>query len=48
MVKPASSENPGNIADADLKEWHRSIHAITEKFPTAQVVVPGRGAWGAV
>ena len=45
IIKSASSENPGNIADADLKEWPRSIHAIMEKFPTAQVVVSDRGAW---
>jgi metallo-beta-lactamase class B len=43
MVKSASSENLGNIADADLKEWHRSIHAIMKKFHAAKVVVLGCG-----
>jgi metallo-beta-lactamase class B len=46
LVKSASSTNLGNIADADLKEWPRSIHTLMKKFPTAHVIVPGHGEWG--
>jgi metallo-beta-lactamase class B len=46
LVKSASSTNLGNIADADLKEWPRSIHTLMKKFPTAHMIVPGHGEWG--
>jgi metallo-beta-lactamase class B len=46
LVKAESSTNLGNVADADLKEWPRSIHKLMDKFPTAGVVVPGHGTSG--
>jgi metallo-beta-lactamase class B len=46
IVKAESYTDLGNIKDADLKEWPRSIIAIKEKFPTAHIVVPGHGMWG--
>ncbi len=46
LVKSASSTNLGNIADADLKEWPRSICTIMDKFPTVKLVIPGHGPSG--
>jgi metallo-beta-lactamase class B len=46
LVKAESFTNLGNVADADLKEWPRSIHALMKKFPTVHVIVPGHGEWG--
>jgi metallo-beta-lactamase class B len=46
LVKAESSSNLGNIADADLKEWPRSIHTLMKKYPTVLMIVPGHGEWG--
>jgi metallo-beta-lactamase class B len=46
LVKSKESTNLGNIAEADLKEWPRSLHALMRKFSTVQVVVPGHGTSG--
>jgi metallo-beta-lactamase class B len=46
LVKTASSTNLGNIADADLKDWPQSIHKVLDKFPAAEVVIPGHGTSG--
>jgi metallo-beta-lactamase class B len=46
LVKSASSTNLGNVADADLKEWPRSIHKVMDKFSSAEVVIPGHGTSG--
>lgn len=48
LVKSESSKNLGNIADADLKEWPKSIHNVMNKFQTARVVIPGHGEWDGV
>jgi metallo-beta-lactamase class B len=45
-VKAESFTNLGNVADADIKEWPRSIHTLMKKFPIVQVIVPGHGEWG--
>jgi metallo-beta-lactamase class B len=46
LVKSTSSTDLGNIADADLKEWPRSIHKVMDKFPATEVVIPGHGTSG--
>jgi metallo-beta-lactamase class B len=46
LVKSTSSTDLGNIADADLIEWPRSIRKIMDKFPAAEVVIPGHGTSG--
>jgi metallo-beta-lactamase class B len=46
FVKAESFTDLGNVSDADLKEWPRSIHKVMDKFPAAEVVIPGHGAWG--
>jgi metallo-beta-lactamase class B len=48
LVKSGESTDMGNIADADLAEWPKSIHTVMDKFKTAQVVVPGHGTCGDV
>jgi metallo-beta-lactamase class B len=46
LVKAESFTNLGNVADADLKEWPRSIRRVIDKFPVAEIVIPGHGNWG--
>lgn len=45
-VHEASRKSAGNIADADLAEWPKSIKRIQQKFPEAKVIVPGHGVPG--
>lgn len=45
-VHEASRKSAGNIADADLSEWPKSIRRIQQAFPDAKTVVPGHGIPG--
>jgi metallo-beta-lactamase class B len=42
-VRAASDTSVGNVADADVKEWPASIRRVRDRYPTADVVVPGHG-----
>jgi metallo-beta-lactamase class B len=46
LVKAEGSTDLGNIKEANLEKWSRSICMVMEKFKTAQIVVPGHGAHG--
>jgi metallo-beta-lactamase class B len=48
LVKAESYTNLGNVADADLEEWPRSIRKVMDKFPEAEIVIPGHGNWGGI
>lgn len=45
MIKSVGSGR-GNIADADLKEWSKTVKAVRERFPAVRTVVPGHGDVG--
>ncbi|MFH6604643.1 subclass B1 metallo-beta-lactamase [Maribacter algicola] len=36
----------GNLADANLLEWSKTVQKIKENYPDTQIVVPGHGAHG--
>ncbi len=44
FLKSAASTSLGNVADADLAAWPRSLEALVRKFPDAETVIPGHGA----
>lgn len=46
MVKELKSETLGNIADANLLEWPKTISRVIAAYPTAEIVIPGHGALG--
>jgi metallo-beta-lactamase class B len=46
MVKEMHSETLGNIADADLAEWPKTIARVIAAYPSAVIVIPGHGAIG--
>jgi metallo-beta-lactamase class B len=46
MVKEFNSEELGNIVDADLNEWPKTIDKVIDKFKTAKIVIPGHGQFG--
>ncbi len=43
MVK-ALGASKGNLADADLKQWSKTINKVKKLKPT--IVIPGHGNWG--
>lgn len=42
-VRGAESTSLGNIADADLKKWAKSLNWVKATYPDAKLVVPGHG-----
>lgn len=45
-VKDMSSTNLGNLEDADLQAWPRTLEAISTKFKNAKSIIPGHGQRG--
>jgi len=48
LVKALASETIGNLADADPDSWKRALQLVQDRFPSAQVVVPGHGQPGGI
>jgi metallo-beta-lactamase class B len=46
MAKEMRSNSMGNTVDGDLKAWPGTIKKVMEKFPSAQMVIPGHGFIG--
>jgi len=46
MVKDMKSETLGNIADADLTEWPKTIARVITDYTSADIIIPGHGAFG--
>jgi metallo-beta-lactamase class B len=46
MVKETKSETIGNIADADLREWPKTLNRVIAAYPSAGIIIPGHGAIG--
>jgi metallo-beta-lactamase class B len=44
LVKSDTATTVGNVADADVAEWPRSVARVAARYPKAIVVVPGHGA----
>lgn len=45
-VRERAATSLGNTADADLREWPRSIERALERYGSASIVVPGHGTPG--
>lgn len=46
MLKSMDSGNLGNTADGDLQEYPETIKRLKARFPQAEIVIPGHGAYG--
>jgi metallo-beta-lactamase class B len=46
MVKELNSGILGNLADADLSEWPKTITRVIADYSSASIVIPGHGACG--
>ncbi|MCX7773587.1 MAG: subclass B1 metallo-beta-lactamase [Clostridia bacterium] len=46
LIKEHGANNLGSIGEANLDMWPQSIQAVKDKYPQAEIVVPGHGQWG--
>jgi metallo-beta-lactamase class B len=46
MAKEVQAKSLGNLSDADLAAWPRTMESVIRAFSSAKVVVPGHGAVG--
>jgi len=48
LVKSMDSKGLGSIIDANVEQWPLSVEKVLEKYPDAEVVIPGHGKWGGI
>ncbi len=41
LLKSLDADNIGNIKDADLKEWPKTVQKVKARFINARIVIPG-------
>ncbi len=46
MIRALSDQSPGFIKYANMQEWPKSVQKVIDKYPDAQIVIPGHGAVG--
>lgn len=46
MIKTLGSKSKGNLSDANLKKWPKSLKKVKKKFKKAEIVIPGHGQHG--
>jgi metallo-beta-lactamase class B len=46
MVKDIQSKTLGNLSEANVEEWLKTIQKVIDKFPSAEIVIPGHGQAG--
>jgi metallo-beta-lactamase class B len=46
MAKDMQARTLGNLSDAKVGEWPKTIEKVRQAFPSAKVIVPGHGAVG--
>ena len=44
-VKSVEAEDLGNLLDANVEEWYRTIRKIMQQFKTPNYIVPGHNDW---
>ncbi len=45
FIKDAAAPGLGNLEDADVKQWKRSLQKMITRFPKPEIVIPGHGDW---
>jgi metallo-beta-lactamase class B len=46
LVKEVSAKTLGNIAEADLTAYPGTLKNLLNRYPSADIVIPGHGQWG--
>jgi metallo-beta-lactamase class B len=44
LIKPDSATTTGNVADADVAEWPKTVARVAARYRDASTVIPGHGA----
>jgi metallo-beta-lactamase class B len=44
LLKPDTATTTGNVADADVAEWPKTVARVAARYRAAQTVIPGHGA----
>jgi metallo-beta-lactamase class B len=45
FIKSTENQSLGNIADADVKVWPKSIKRAMKQFPDPKFIIPGHFGW---
>jgi metallo-beta-lactamase class B len=45
FIKSVADKNLGNLEDADVKEWGKSLRRLQSKFSNPEYVIPGHNDW---
>ena len=48
MVKSLNARNLGNVADADVENWPKTLEKVKQTYNKAKIVVPGHGRPGGI
>ncbi|HYF81558.1 MAG TPA: subclass B1 metallo-beta-lactamase [Clostridia bacterium] len=48
LIKAMDSKGLGSTTDVNIEQWPISVKKILEKYPDADVVIPGHGKWGGI
>ncbi len=48
MLKALSWKTPGYTKDGDIKAWPVTLQTLLDKFPVAEIVIPGHGSYGGI
>jgi metallo-beta-lactamase class B len=48
LIKALSSNNLGNLEEANVKEWPNTLEKIMNKYKQAVIVIPGHGEYGGI
>lgn len=46
MIRSLDTQSIGNVEDANMEEWPRSVREVMRKYPDTEIVVPGHQSWG--
>lgn len=48
LIKSAESSTIGNIADADIHAWPKTLKKVQKKYRDAEIIIPGHGSVGSL
>jgi metallo-beta-lactamase class B len=48
LIKSSDSKGLGNLSDAVIDDWDKTVEKVMKKYPEVQTVVPGHGAFGGI
>lgn len=46
LIEPLDSPDIGNVDDANLEMWPKSVLNVMDRYAHASIIVPGHGIWG--